>query len=253
MPLSDGSTNRSRWLIIPLAVGLLGGLGWLLAHFHCQEVLQQILTKIQQLGWIGPIAFIGVYALATVMLLPGSVLTLGAGVLFGLVGGSIYTLIGATLGAAAAFLIGRYLARNWVQRQIDRYPNFQTVSQAVGNAGFKIVFLTRLSPAFPFNLLNYAYGLTSVSFQDYCLASIGMIPGTMMYVYIGSLAGSLATIGQASTSLTPQAQMGRLLLQAIGLGATVLVTIYVTQVARRALKAATLEPDPIAPTDLKPD
>jgi uncharacterized membrane protein YdjX (TVP38/TMEM64 family) len=108
----------------------------------------------------------------------------------------------------------------------------------VGREGFKIVLLTRLSPVFPFNLLNYAYGLTGVSLKDYVLASIGMIPGTIMYVYIGSLAGSLATLGTGTPPTNPAIQWT---IRIIGLIATVAVTLYVTRVARRALAETVTE------------
>jgi uncharacterized membrane protein YdjX (TVP38/TMEM64 family) len=242
--------NRAKWLIILLSIALIGVFLALLPTIRQPDFLQQILTNIQQLGWRGPIVFIGIYILATVLLLPASVLTLGAGALFGLVLGSVYTLMGATLGSILAFFIGRYLARDWVQAQIDRRPGLNTVIQAVVQQGFKIVLLTRLSPVFPFSILNYVYGVTDVSWRDYAYASIGMIPGTVMYVYIGSLAGSLATLGQSPTVLDPQAQLGRSLLQGLGLVATIGVTLYVTRLARQALKKYTESPDAPNPPDI---
>jgi uncharacterized membrane protein YdjX (TVP38/TMEM64 family) len=183
---------------------------------------------------MGAIAFIGIYILATVAFFPGSILTLGAGVLFGVVAGSFYVFIGATLGATAAFLVGRYLARNWVAQKIAGNDQFRAIDEAVGQEGFKIVALTRLSPVFPFNLLNYAYGLTGVSLKDYFLGSIGMIPGTVMYVYLGSLAGSIATIGTETQPTNPTVQWT---IRIVGFIATVAVTIYVTRIARKALDA----------------
>ena len=164
-------------------------------EFDPQGWLRNALQWIDSLGAVGAIAFILLYIIATVAFLPGSILTLGAGVVFGLVLGSFYVFIGATLGATAAFLVGRYLARGWVAKKIEGNQKFRAIDRAVGREGFKIVLLTRLSPIFPFNLLNYAYGLTGVSLRDYFIASVGMIPGTIMYVYLGSLAGSLAAVG----------------------------------------------------------
>ncbi len=235
--------NRAKWLIVLLSIVLIGGFLAFLPTIHQQDFLQQILTNIQQLGWRAPIGFIGIYILATILLLPASLLTLGAGALFGVVWGSLYTLTGATLGSILAFFIGRYLARDWVQAQIDRRPGLNAVIQSVVQQGFKIVLLTRLSPVFPFSLLNYVYGVTDVSWRDYAYASIGMIPGTVMYVYIGSLAGSLATLGQSPAALDPQAQLGRSLLQGLGLVATIGVTLYVTRLARQALRRYTDSPD----------
>jgi uncharacterized membrane protein YdjX (TVP38/TMEM64 family) len=233
--------RRSPWLKVILGIALLTLLLWGFQVLNIAAVLQQILTNIQALGWMGGVVFIGIYVLATVLLLPGSILTLGGGLLFGVVAGSFYVFLGATLGATCAFLIGRYLTRNWVQRQIDQAPKFKAISQAVAQQGFKIVLLTRLSPVFPFNLLNYAYGLTTVSLRDYVLGSIGMLPGTIMYVYIGSLAGSLATLGQTQTHLSPTAKTGQLVFQGLGLLATIGVSVYVTKVARQALAEQTEE------------
>jgi uncharacterized membrane protein YdjX (TVP38/TMEM64 family) len=200
-----------------------------------QDLLQNILAWVQGLGPIAPLAFILIYNIATVLLIPGSVLTLGGGVLFGLVWGSIYVLIAATLGATIAFLIGRYFTQSWVKQQLNKYPKFAAVEAAVAKEGFKIVFLTRLSPLFPFNLLNYAFGITQVSLKDYVLGSIGMIPGTILYVYLGSLAGNLATLGAGSSSLDPQTEKLQWALKITGLIATVIVTVIITKIARQAL------------------
>jgi len=196
--------------------------------------LQSALQWIDSLGYWAPATFILIYILATVCLIPGSLLTLGAGVLFGVVWGSVFVSIGATLGATAAFLVGRYLARGWVAKQLENKENFQAIDRAVATEGWKIVGLTRLSPAFPFNLLNYAFGITQVSLKDYFFASwIGMLPATVMYVYIGSLFGDVATLatGVQGRSRTP----AEWTLYGIGLVATVAVTVYVTRIAKKAL------------------
>jgi uncharacterized membrane protein YdjX (TVP38/TMEM64 family) len=196
--------------------------------------LQNLLLQVKTWGVWAPIGFILLYNIATVLLIPGSILTLGGGLLFGVVWGSLYVFIAATLGATFAFLIGRYFARSWVTGKVQDNPKFQAIDQAIAREGFKIVLLTRLSPIFPFNLLNYALGITQVSLKDYILGSLGMIPGTVLYVYIGSLAGSVATIGQPQ-SIDSQAQIGKWLLQIVGFIATVAVTIYITKVAQAAL------------------
>ncbi len=198
-----------------------------------QELLRNALQWVDDLGAIAPIAFILIYIVATVAFLPGSVLTLGAGVLFGIIQGSIYVFFGATVGAALAFLVGRYLARGWIYKKIAGNQKFKAIDRAVGKEGLKIVLLTRLSPIFPFNLLNYGLGVTGVSLKDYILGSIGMIPGTIMYVYIGSLAGNIATIGgETQPDANPIAQWA---IRIIGFIATVAVTLYVTKIARKAL------------------
>lgn len=206
--------------------------------FNPQEWLRNALQWIDSLGAVGAIVFILLYIIATVAFLPGSILTLGAGVVFGVVLGSFYVFIGATLGATAAFLVGRYLARSWVAKKIEGNNKFQAIDEAVGKEGRKIVLLTRLSPIFPFNLLNYAYGITGVSLKDYVIGSVGMIPGTIMYVYIGSLAGSLAKVGTEAQPANPSVQWA---IRIIGFIATVAVTVYVTKIARKALEAEVLE------------
>lgn len=202
-------------------------------YLPVQELMKSFLGWVAHLGSWGPIIFIAVYILACVLLLPGSILTLGAGVLFGVAKGSIIASISATLGAICAFLVGRYLARDWVSRRIQGYPKFMALDEAVAEEGWKIVCLTRLSPVFPFNLLNYAYGITKVSLRDYFLASwLGMMPGTVMYVYIGSLAGDLAMLGTTGRSRLPVEWF----FYTVGFIATIVVTVYVTRLAQTALK-----------------
>jgi len=203
------------------------------SSLNLQEFLQNALQWINSLGAIGGIVFIGIYIIATLAFLPAALLTLGAGVIFGVTWGSVYVFIGATLGAIAAFLGGRYLAQGWVKEKISSYKKFAIIDKAVSKEGLKIVLLVRLSPLFPFNLLNYAFGITSVSFQDYLIGSVGMIPGTIMYVYFGSLVGDIALIGSKN-------QPGNIILhwviQIMGLIATIAVTVYVTKIAKKALK-----------------
>ncbi len=218
----------------PIALGI--AVVALLASAYYYDVptyLKGLLDQIAGLGAWGPIIFVALYITVTVMLLPGSILTLGAGVVFGVVKGSIVVSVAATLGATAAFLVGRYLARDWVARKIEGNEKFAAIDHAVAEEGWKIVGLTRLSPIFPFNLLNYAFSVTKVSLRDYFFASwIGMMPGTVMYVYIGSLAGDLATLGAGERSRTA----GEWGLYVVGLAATIAVTVYVTRIARAALE-----------------
>lgn len=198
------------------------------------EWLEVFNQHVVGLGLLGMVLFALVYAAATVLLVPGSLLTLAAGASFGLLPGFVAVLCGATLGAAGAFLVSRHLARRRVERWIQRKPSFVAVDKAVAREGWKIVFLTRLSPVFPFNFQNYAYGLTSVSFWKYVLASwIGMIPGTFLYVYLGTLgrSGLEAASGEG-------AETYRLVLQVVGLLATLAVTILITRTAKRALREA---------------
>lgn len=201
-------------------------------YFDVQQFFREALGWISRLGPSGLLIFVGLYIFACVLMLPGSILTLGAGVLFGVAEGSIVVSVAATLGATCAFLAGRYLAREWVGCRIAGSAKFKAVDEAVAKEGWKIVLLTRLSPVFPFNLLNYAFGLTKVSLRHYFFASwLGMIPGTVMYVYIGSLAGDLAKLGAGARERTA----GEWTMYAVGLLATVVATVLITRVARKNL------------------
>ncbi len=230
----EGRPKRKLlWIVKLVAIAaVVAGLVVLAKQLNAQQYLVQALDWIDGLGALGPIAFMAIYILATVLFIPGSLLTLGSGVLFGWLSGSLYVFVSATLGATAAFLVGRYLAGGWVAKQIEGNEKFKAIDKAVADEGFKIVLLTRLSPIFPFNLLNYAFGVTKVSLKDYFLGSVGMLPGTMMYVYIGSLAGSLAQIGSGNAPSNPGIQWA---IRIIGFIATVTVTVYVTRIARKAL------------------
>lgn len=219
--------NRIKILLVVLAIALLIVLG---RHFHLGELFAAMLDKIRGLGALAPVLFIMLYIVGAVLFVPGSILTIGAGVLFGVVRGSMLVSIGATIGAIAAFLIGRYFARDWVRGQLEGNPKFAAIDKAVGREGWKIVLLTRLSPVFPFNLLNYGFGLTAVTLRDYALATwIGITPGTVLYVYIGSIGGNLATAGQSHRTPAQWA------LNIVGLAATVGVAVYASRLASRAL------------------
>jgi uncharacterized membrane protein YdjX (TVP38/TMEM64 family) len=187
----------------------------------------------QGLGVWGPVFVALFYILACVLFLPGSVLTLGAGFIFRVFVGTITVSIGSTLGACAAFLVGRTIARDWISHKIAANQKFAAIDTAVAEQGFKIVLLTRLSPIFPFNMLNYAFGLTKVPFWKYALASwLGMLPGTVMYVYFGAGLRSLADVAAGNVQTGAAGQI----FFWVGLGAAIVVTVFVTRIARRALK-----------------
>lgn len=188
------------------------------------------LDSLRGLGPWAPLAFIALYVAAALFLLPGSVLTLGAGAVFGVVMGTVWASIAATLGATAAFLTGRYLAKDWTERRLASQPRFKAVSAAVAREGLKIVLLLRLSPLIPFNVLNYALGVTRVSLRHYILGSwLGMLPGTVMYVYLGAVAGDLAGGRQRTKA--------EWALYAAGLAATVAVAVYVARLAKGATRS----------------
>jgi uncharacterized membrane protein YdjX (TVP38/TMEM64 family) len=197
------------------------------------EWLGGFLERVRDLGVWGPVIVAAAYVVATVAMLPGSILTLGGGFVFGLIVGTITVSIGSTLGATAAFLVGRTFARGWVEKIAADNPKFAAVDRAVQSHGFKIVLLTRLSPVFPFNVLNYLFSLTSVRLRDYVLASwIGMLPGTVMYVYFGTALKSLTDVisGDVEGGGAQKVLLG------VGLVVTVAATVYVTRVARRAIR-----------------
>lgn len=206
----------------------------IISHFiNIPQLLQLSITGIKNIGIWGPIVFIIIYNLATLLFIPGSILTIKGGCLFGLFWGCVYVLIAAMLGAILAFIIGRYLSKDWVYQQLEKHPKFQAIDQAVAQAGWKIVLLTRLSPLFPFNLLNYAFGVTNVSLKDYILGSLGIIPGTIMYVYIGSITTNIAMI---STNNQPEElRIFNFLIQSLGLIATLFISIYITKIAQKSL------------------
>lgn len=204
----------------------------LLTQFDVRALRREALDWMERLGPWGQILFVVIYVVATVLLIPGSALGLGAGALFGVVRGSLLVSLASTLGATCAFLLGRYFAGDWVAKKIEGNASFAAIDRGVATEGWKIVFLTRLSPVFPFTLLNYAFGLTRVSLRDYVLASwIGMMPGTVMYVYLGSVARA----GVADRQRTP----AEWTLYTVGLLATIAVAVMATRIARRALARRT--------------
>jgi uncharacterized membrane protein YdjX (TVP38/TMEM64 family) len=188
---------------------------------------------VNSLGSWGPVVFVCGYVIATVAFVPGSLLTLAAGAIWGIFPGVPYVFIAAVLGASAAFLVARYVARTAIERRLIGNSRFAAIDRAVGVQGRKFVFLLRLSPVFPFNLLNYALGLTSIRFPDYVIASVGMLPGTFLYVYYGKVVGDLAALaGGAAVERGP----GYYLVLVAGLLATVAATTLVARVARNALR-----------------
>lgn len=231
---SPGGAPARRVPVAKIGLGL-GALAVLL--FLGRELgaqLPRFAAWVEGLGWLGPVVFVAGYAIAVVAFAPGSVLTLAAGAIFGLGRGTLYVLVAATLGASAAFFVARYLARGAVERRLAGNARFAAIDRAVGEQGRKIVFLLRLSPIFPFNLLNYALGLTRVRFADYFVACAGMLPGTLLYVYYGKLAGDVAALAGG----TAQRGTGYWAVLLVGLAATVAVTTVVTRTARAALREA---------------
>lgn len=230
---TDRAAGASRWVRIVVVAAVLVGAVWAVRHFGLLGRIPEALGWFRSLGPWGAVVFVLAYVLACVCFVPASLLTLGAGAVFGVAVGGLCVSIGATLGAAASFMIGRHLARARVVRWIGDDARFKAVDAAVGREGWKIVLLLRLSPLFPFGLLNYGLGVSRVRLRDFVLASwLGMLPGTVLYVYIGSLLGTALLRGDQVQRERTTAER---VFYGIGLLATVVVTVYVTRVAKRAL------------------
>jgi uncharacterized membrane protein YdjX (TVP38/TMEM64 family) len=187
---------------------------------------------VRGLGPTGYALYAAVYAVCVVLFVPASILTLGAGAIYGLWIGVAVVLVGATLGASGAFLLARSLLRDRIERMTEGNVKFRALDRAIAREGAKIVFLVRLAPVFPFTYINYAFGLTGVATLPYVLASaVGMIPGTFAYVYLGSAAATAASDSSGATRIV----------QIVGAIAALAVTIFVARLATRAIRTAGVE------------
>jgi uncharacterized membrane protein YdjX (TVP38/TMEM64 family) len=245
----DPSTShapRRLALGLRIALGIVAVVALVLLGDTLGRQLPALVARVEALGAWAPAAFVVGYAVAVVALVPASLLTLAAGAVFGVARGTCLVALGATLGASAAFLIARYAARDAVARRLAHAPRFAALDRAVGDEGRRLVLLLRLSPVFPFGLLNYALGLTRVRFGDYLVASVGMLPGTLLYVYSGKVAGDVAALAAGAA---PARGTAHWVVLGLGLVATALVTVRITRIARRALASAAteLERAPAAP------
>lgn len=233
------NVSNGRRTVFRRAAGIIAALTLVVvlvvAGREAAAAVPRFAAWVDSLGAAGPLIFIAGYIVAAVAFVPGSVLTLAAGAIFGLVRGTLWVFIGATLGATAAFLVSRYVARGTIERRLAGNDRFAAIDRAIGRQGLKIVLLLRLSPAFPFNLMNYALGLTRVQLRDYVVASVGMLPGTILYVYYGKLAGDVAAL---AAGMQPDRGTEYWVVLGMGLLATVAVTALITRAARRALKEA---------------
>ena len=238
MSTSEAKMEKSGLSVgrIVLLVAAVGGL--ILLGRQGGAYIPVFAEWVKGLGVWGPVAFIAGYVVATVLFIPGSLLTLAGGAIFGLTKGVMIVFLAAVLGSSAAFLVSRYVARSWIERRLAGNARFASIDRAVGAQGRKIVFLLRLSPVFPFTLLNYGLGLTNVRFVDYVTASVGMLPGTLLYVYYGKVIGDVAALAGGMAREKGPADYAVLVL---GLVATIVVTTIVTRIARRALNDVTKE------------
>ncbi len=230
---------KSAIIRLIVVIGILIALFLTMKFMPVQQWLRNFNDWVGQMGVVGIFIFIIVYAVATVLLAPGSVLTIGAGFAFGLWKGFVAVSAGSTLGAALAFLVARFIARDKIEAIAQRNEKFRRIDNAIGKQGAKLILLLRLSPVIPFNLSNYFYGLTGVRFWPYVLASwIGMMPGTFLYVYIGTAGKAAASAAAGGEAMKHGWQYWTFM--SVGLVATIIVTIWVTKIARNALRKTEL-------------
>ena len=188
---------------------------------------------VQALGTGGVVIYAVFYVAGVVLFFPGIILTAGAGLLYGVVLGTLLVSPASVLGATLAFLIARYVARGWVSRKLEKYPNFRAIDRAIEKNGFKMILLLRLQPVVPFNLLNYALGLTRIRLRDYVMASwIGMFPATVLYVYLGSVLHGVSDLLQGHLG---SEKWGAVLFWG-GLAAAIILVVYISRIARKALQ-----------------
>lgn len=224
--------GRARWLRWAAVVALAGGAFWLLKSLPFGQWIADFSNHVERMGTGGMALFVLVYILAALLFVPGAAITLAAGALFGLVQGTILVSIASTVAAALAFLIGRHVARDRIVKLAEKAPRFAAIDQAIGQGGWRIIALLRLSPALPFSLGNYLYGLTAVRFVPYVVTSwVAMLPGTFLYVYLGHIGRAGAEAGEGEGGRTP----AEWALLGVGLLATIIVTVYVTKLAKRAM------------------
>lgn len=193
------------------------------------EIIQNIPSIIEKTASSGPVGYLGfilIYIVSTVMMLPGSPLTFTAGALFGFWKGLILVSLSSTLGATCAFMVSRYLVRKSIEKRVLKNKKFQSIDNEINEQGWKIVILARLSPIIPFFLLNYALGITKIRFIHFIFASwIGMIPGTIVYVLMGTMGGAFINGKKSSFEWV---------LLGIGLIATILVTLLISKIIKKS-------------------
>ena len=230
--------SSRRGLVLKLAGGVAAVAALIVLGRQLGGYVPEFAEWVDGLGFWGPAVFVAGYAAATLAFVPGSLLTMAAGAIFGLAKGTLLVFFGATLGSTFSFLVARYLARDAIERRLAGQPRFNAIDRAVARQGLKIIFLVRLSPIFPYNLLNYGLGLTRVRLLDYVLACCGMIPGTFLYVYYGKALGSLAAV---AGGVAPERGAADWALLGVGLVATLAVTGFVARIAQRALNEEVAE------------
>lgn len=221
-----------RWALALIAL-LAAGVALIVVE---REFLHPLAIWFSELGAAAPATFVAVYIVLTVALVPNSFLTIASGALFGFFWGTVYSFVASVVGAGAAFLASRYLVRDRLARRVVKDRRFQRIDRAICRDGLRVMLLIRLSPVFPFSLLNYALGLSRVRFRDYMLGSISMLPGTALYVYPGVVAGQVIALGAGRAE--PR-EASYWVTMGAGLVVTLLAVVLLTRIARRALREET--------------
>jgi uncharacterized membrane protein YdjX (TVP38/TMEM64 family) len=223
-----------------LAAGLLAAIVASLTFLPLTEYIKQLLEWIQGLGVFGPVALVVFYAIVCLLLLPGSLVTLAAGFMFGMLWGTVFASLGATLGATAAFVVGRFMVRGWIERRFTAHPGFLAIDRAIGSQGFKIVLLARLCSLFPYDLMSYLFGLTEVPLGRYVFATwLGRLPEILLFAYLGTTAKSLADLAAGKVEVG----LAKRILFGLGLLAMIVVAVLVARIARQALRDVVGSPD----------
>ena len=215
--------SRVVGVAVPLVFGLV--VGRLLAPW-----LPQFAAWVHTMGAWAPFAFVGAYVTIVVLMLPAFLLTMVAGAVFGVVEGVALVITGAIIGGTLAFLLGRYVARDFVAKRVAQNPKLSAIDRVIGEDGFRLVFLLRLSPAIPFVLTNYALGVTRVKLRDFVLGTFGLVPIVLVYAAFGSASGA----GPRPDGSSPIS--GKILIA--GVIVTIVLALFLTRIAQRALNEA---------------
>jgi uncharacterized membrane protein YdjX (TVP38/TMEM64 family) len=238
---ADESPAASRTALrVVLGVGVLGAIAIAVIRLPVTDVATRLAEGMRDTGATGILLFFAAYIISTVALLPGSLLTLAAGFAYGPGWGLLLASPASVAGATVAFVLGRTLLRDRAARTVRGYPKLRAIDAAVEREGFRLVLLLRLSPVFPFNVLNYGLSLSRVRLRTYVAASfLGMLPGTAFYAYLGSLASVAADLRTTGAGGGPL----RLAMYVLGFAATLAVVLVATRMARRALSSELREAD----------
>lgn len=221
MQLNLKTVAQAAGIAVPIIGGVL--IGQMVAPW-----LPAFAGWVHSLGVWAPVAFLAAYIVAVVFMMPAFLFTMASGAVFGVALGSVLVLCGAIIGASLAFLIGRYLARDFVQRRVAKNATLMAIDRVIGEDGLWLVFLLRLSPAVPFVLTNYALGITRVKLRDFVVGTVGLTPIIVAYAAFGS-ASSAGARADGSAAVSP-------LVLTAGVVATVLLGLLLARIVQRAIR-----------------